>query len=108
MVTDPIVVIGLLLGGILPFFIGALTMTAVGRAAGQMVDEIRRQFREIPGLLEGKPGVKPDAARCVGYFTAGGAQGNDSPGLTAVIAPVVVGLASWRRGPGRHVWPAQR
>ena len=91
-VTDPVVVIGLLLGGILPFFIGALTMTAVGRAAGQMVDEIRRQFREIPGLLEGKEGVRPDAARCVDISTAAALKEMILPGLTAVIAPVVVGL----------------
>ena len=91
-VTDPLVVIGLLLGGILPFFIGALTMTAVGRAAGQMVDEIRRQFREIPGLLEGRAGVKPDAARCVDISTAAALKEMILPGLTAVIAPVVVGL----------------
>ncbi|MGE3551074.1 MAG: sodium-translocating pyrophosphatase, partial [Geobacter sp.] len=62
---NPMVVIGLLIGGALPFFIGALTMTSVGRAAGKMVDEIRRQFREIPGLLEGKPGVKPEPEKCV-------------------------------------------
>ena len=91
-VTDPTVVIGLLLGGILPFFIGALTMTAVGRAAGQMVEEIRRQFREIPGLLEGKPGAKPDSARCVDISTAASLKEMILPGLTAVIAPVVVGL----------------
>ncbi len=91
-VTDPVVVIGLLLGGILPFFIGALTMTAVGRAAGQMVDEIRRQFREIPGLLEGKEGAKPDAARCVDISTAAALKEMVLPGLTAVVAPVVVGL----------------
>ena len=92
-VTDPVVVIGLLLGGILPFFIGALTMTAVGRAAGQMVDEIRRQFREIPGLLEGKEGARPDAARCVDISTAAALKEMILPGLTAVVAPVVVGLA---------------
>ena len=91
-VTDPVVVIGLLLGGILPFFIGALTMTAVGRAAGQMVDEIRRQFREIPGLLEGKEGARPDAARCVDISTAAALKEMVLPGLTAVVAPVVVGL----------------
>ena len=91
-VTDPVVVIGLLLGGILPFFIGALTMTAVGRAAGQMVDEIRRQFREIPGLLEGKEGARPDAARCVDISTAAALKEMILPGLTAVVAPVVVGL----------------
>ncbi len=91
-VTDPTVMIGLLLGGTLPFFIGALTMTAVGRAASQMVDEIRRQFREIPGLLEGKEGVKPDTARCVDISTAAALKEMIVPGLTAVVAPVVVGL----------------
>jgi K(+)-stimulated pyrophosphate-energized sodium pump len=61
-------VIGLLLGGMLPFYIGALTMTAVGRAAQGMVEEVRRQFREIPGLMEGTR--KPDSARCVDISTA--------------------------------------
>ena len=91
--TDPKVVIGLFIGGALPFFIGALTMTAVGKAAEQMVEEIRRQFREIPGLLEGKPGVKPDAERCVSISTASALKQMILPGLTAVIAPVVVGFS---------------
>ncbi|MEW6297183.1 MAG: sodium-translocating pyrophosphatase, partial [Thermodesulfobacteriota bacterium] len=90
-VTNPGVVIGLFIGGILPFFIAALTMTAVGRAAGQMVEEIRRQFREIPGLLEGKPGARPDAARCVDISTAAALKEMIVPGVTAVAAPVVVG-----------------
>lgn len=89
--TDSYVVIGLLLGGILPFFIGALTMTAVGRAAGKMVDEIRRQFREIPGLLAGDPSARPDAARCVDIATAAALKEMILPGVTAVVAPVVVG-----------------
>jgi K(+)-stimulated pyrophosphate-energized sodium pump len=92
MLTDPVVVIGLMIGGILPFLIGAMTMTSVGRAAEQMVAEIRRQFREIPGLLEGKPGVKPDAARCVDISTRAALREMVAPGLTAVIAPVVVGF----------------
>ena len=91
--TDPKVVIGLFIGGALPFFIGALTMTAVGKAAEEMVEEIRRQFREIPGLLEGKPGVKPDAERCVSISTASALKQMILPGLTAVIAPVVVGFS---------------
>jgi K(+)-stimulated pyrophosphate-energized sodium pump len=91
-ITEPRVVVGLFLGGILPFFIGALTMTSVGRAAGQMVNEIRRQFREIPGLLEGKEGVKPDTARCVDISTSAALKEMVLPGLTAVISPVVVGL----------------
>jgi K(+)-stimulated pyrophosphate-energized sodium pump len=90
--TDPTVVIGLFLGGALPFFIGALTMTSVGRAAQQMVEEIRRQFREIPGLLEGKKGVKPDAARCVDISTKAALKEMVLPGLVAVIAPVVIGF----------------
>jgi K(+)-stimulated pyrophosphate-energized sodium pump len=89
--TNPYVVIGLFIGGILPFFIAALTMTAVGRAAGRMVDEIRRQFREIPGLLEGRADAHPDTARCVDIATAAALREMIVPGVTAVAAPVVVG-----------------
>ncbi|MBE0599657.1 MAG: sodium-translocating pyrophosphatase [Desulfuromonadales bacterium] len=89
---NPGTVIGLLLGGALPFFIGALTMTSVGRAAGKMVDEIRRQFREIPGLLEGKPGAKPDSAKCVDISARAALREMILPGVVAVLAPVVVGF----------------
>jgi K(+)-stimulated pyrophosphate-energized sodium pump len=91
-VTDPSVVIGLFIGGALPFFIAALTMTSVGRAASKMVDEIRRQFREIPGLLEGRTGAKPDAARCVDISTSAALREMILPGITAVVAPVLVGF----------------
>jgi K(+)-stimulated pyrophosphate-energized sodium pump len=91
-VTDPTVVIGLFVGGLLPFFIGALTMTSVGRAAGEMVTEIRRQFREIPGLLEGRPDAKPDTARCVDISTKAALKEMVLPGVIAVVAPVVVGF----------------
>jgi len=91
-VTEPIVVIGLFVGGTLPFLIAAFTMTAVGRAAGKMVDEIRRQFREIPGLLEGKPGAMPDAARCIDISTTAALREMILPGVTAVVAPVAVGF----------------
>jgi K(+)-stimulated pyrophosphate-energized sodium pump len=91
-VTDPTVVVGLFLGGVLPFFVGALTMTSVGKAAGEMVEEIRRQFREIPGLLEGKEGVRPDAARCVDISTTAALKEMVLPGMTAVISPVAVGF----------------
>lgn len=91
-ITDPEVVIGLFIGGMIPFLIAALTMTAVGKAAGSMVEEIRRQFREIPGLLEGREGVKPDAARCVDISTRAALKEMILPGLLAVIAPVVVGF----------------
>ncbi|MFQ5877003.1 MAG: sodium-translocating pyrophosphatase [Acidobacteriota bacterium] len=96
-INEPMVVIGLFIGGVLPFFIAALTMTAVGRAAGKMVDEIRRQFREIPGLLSGAPGARPDAARCVDISTRAALREMVVPGLTAVLAPVIVGF--WL-GPG--------
>jgi K(+)-stimulated pyrophosphate-energized sodium pump len=90
--TEPKVVIGLLIGGVVPFFVAALTMTAVGRAAGGMVDEVRRQFREIPGLMEGTG--KPDSARCVDISTKAALREMIAPGLVAVIVPVVVGVVS--------------
>ncbi|OGP32581.1 MAG: sodium-translocating pyrophosphatase [Deltaproteobacteria bacterium GWC2_42_11] len=92
LITDPYVVIGLLVGGILPFFIGALTMTSVGKAAFKMVQEIRRQFREIPGLLEGREGVKPDVAKCIDISTKAALTEMILPGVTAVAAPVLVGF----------------
>ncbi len=89
---NPAVVIGLLIGGALPFFIGALTMTSVGRAAGKMVEEIRRQFREIPGLLEGKPDAKPEPEKCVDISAAAALREMVLPGVVAVVAPVAVGF----------------
>jgi len=90
-INDARVVIGLLIGGTLPFIIAAQTMTSVGRAASLMVEEIRRQFREIKGLLAGEPGVKPDAARCVDIATTAALKEMVAPGVIAVSAPVVVG-----------------
>jgi K(+)-stimulated pyrophosphate-energized sodium pump len=89
--VDPMVVIGLFIGGVMPFFVGAQTMTAVGRAAQGMVEEVRRQFREIPGLLEGKPGVKPDSARCVDISTTAALKEMILPGVASVLLPVLVG-----------------
>jgi K(+)-stimulated pyrophosphate-energized sodium pump len=86
---DPMVVIGLLLGGAMPMFVGATTMTAVGRAAQGMVEEVRRQFREIPGLLEGTG--KPDSARCVDISTKAALREMMLPGIVSVAAPVIVG-----------------
>ena len=91
-ITDPAVVIGLLIGGILPFFIGALTMTSVGKAAFKMVNEIRRQFKEIPGLLAGEKGVKPDVKRCIDISTRAALTEMIAPGVLAVAAPIVVGF----------------
>ena len=90
-INDARVVIGLLIGGTLPFIIAAQTMTSVGRAASLMVEEIRRQFREIKGLLAGEPGIKPDAARCVDIATAAALKEMIVPGVIAVSAPVTVG-----------------
>ncbi len=86
---DPMVVIGLFIGGVMPFFIGAQTMTAVGRAAQGMVEEVRRQFREIPGLLQGTG--EPDSARCVDISTRAALREMIIPGVVSVLVPVVVG-----------------
>ncbi len=88
---QPMTVIGLLVGGILPFILGSLTMASVGKAAFAMVEEVRRQFREIPGLMEGK--AKPDTARCVSISTNAALKEMVMPGLLAVLSPVVVGFS---------------
>jgi K(+)-stimulated pyrophosphate-energized sodium pump len=88
--TNHLTVVGLLLGAMMPFVIAALTMKAVGRAADKMVIEIRRQFKEIVGLLEGK--AKPDIRTCVDIVTRGALREMILPGLIAVIAPLVIGL----------------
>ncbi len=87
--VNPMVVIGILIGGTLPFVIAALTMTAVGRAASGMVSEVRRQFKEIPGLMEGQ--ARPDSARCVDISTRAALREMILPGLLAIVAPVIVG-----------------
>lgn len=95
---SPSTVIGALVGGIVPFFVAALTMTAVGRAAMEMVTEIRRQFREIPGLLEGK--AKPDPETCVSIATASALREMVIPGLVGVLTPVAVGFIIGPEGLG--------
>ena len=91
--TEPDVVIGLLIGGSLPFVVAAMTMTSVGKAANDMVVEIRRQFAEIDGLLEGREGVKPDSQRCVEISTEAALREMILPGVVAVSAPIVVGMS---------------
>ncbi len=91
-ITEPNVVIGLFLGGIMPFLVAAMTMTSVGRAAGEMVEEIRRQFREIPGLLEGKEGVVPDSGRCIDISTKAALKEMIPPGILTIAVPVAVGF----------------
>ena len=90
-IIDPQVLIGMILGGMLPFLFAALTMQAVGTAANAMIVEVRRQFREIPGLREGKEGVKPDAARAVDISTQGALKAMILPGMIAVVSPIAVG-----------------
>jgi K(+)-stimulated pyrophosphate-energized sodium pump len=83
------VVIGLFIGGIIPFMCGALTMSSVGKAAYAMVEEVRRQFREIPGIMEGTG--KPEYEKCVDISTAASLREMVVPSLMAVIAPIAVG-----------------
>ncbi len=88
--TDVGTVVGLLLGALMPFIIASLTMQAVGRIGNRMVIEIRRQFREIKGLMEGK--TKPDSDRCIDIVTRGALTEMVLPGILAVIAPLLVGF----------------
>ncbi len=88
------VFVGLFLGAMLPFLFAALTIDAVGRAAQEMIEEVRRQFREIPGLREGKPGVIPDSARCVAISTKASLREMIVPGALAVVVPLVIGFIS--------------
>jgi len=89
-ILDPKVVVGLFIGGMLPFIFSALTMESVGRAAYQMIEEVRRQFKTIPGIMEGTE--KPDYARCVDISTGAALKEMMIPGLMAVLVPIVVGL----------------
>ena len=86
------VFIGLFLGAMVPFLFAALTIDAVGRAANKMIEEVRRQFREIPGLREGTPGVEPDSAACVAISTRGSLREMLAPGALAVVVPLVIGF----------------
>ncbi|MFT4824148.1 MAG: K(+)-stimulated pyrophosphate-energized sodium pump [Halioglobus sp.] len=88
--TSPIVLVGMFIGGSIPFLIASITMTAVGEAAFDMIHEIRRQFREIPGLLEGT--AEPDTERCIDIATTAALRRMILPGVIAVSAPVVVGF----------------
>ena len=89
-VTTPIVVGGLFIGAMIPYLAASITMTSVGKAAFKMVEEVRRQFREIEGLMEGK--AKPDTRRCVEISTTAALREMILPGLLAVLAPVAVGF----------------
>ena len=87
---DPKVIIGLLIGGMLPFLFSALTMDSVSKAANEMIEEVRRQFRTIPGILEGK--AKPDYTSCVAISTQAALKEMLVPGIMAVVAPLIIGV----------------
>ena len=89
-INDPLVLCGMFLGGIFPFLVSSMTMTAVGDAAFDMIKEVRRQFKEIPGLMEGT--AKPDTARCVDIATKAALRKMIAPGALAVLSPVVIGF----------------
>jgi K(+)-stimulated pyrophosphate-energized sodium pump len=84
--------VGLFLGAAFPFLFAALTMNAVGRAAFTMIEEVRRQFREIPGLREGREDAKPEYAKCVDIATAGALKEMVLPGVLAIVLPLVIGF----------------
>ncbi|HCP44487.1 MAG TPA: sodium-translocating pyrophosphatase, partial [Deltaproteobacteria bacterium] len=89
-VSEPLVMAGLFVGGMMPFLFSSMAMNAVGEAAMEMIQEVRRQFREIEGLLEGK--AKPDTARCVDISTSAAIKRMVLPGGMAIVTPVLVGF----------------
>jgi K(+)-stimulated pyrophosphate-energized sodium pump len=88
--SDPRVIIGLFIGALLPFFFSSFLIQAVGRAAIKMVNEVRRQFKEIPGIMEGT--AKPDYAKCVDISTTAALQELAKPAILAVASPLLVGF----------------
>ncbi len=92
-ISDPHILAGLLIGAMMPFFFSSLLFGAVGRCADTMIQEVRRQFAEIPGLREGQEGVHPDSTTCVTIATAGAIKGMLLPGGLAIVLPLIIGLS---------------
>ncbi|MEN3190617.1 MAG: sodium-translocating pyrophosphatase [Atribacterota bacterium] len=89
-ITNPLVVAGMFIGGVLPYLFSALAINAVGKTASLMIEEVRRQFKEIPGLKEGT--AKPDPAKCVDISTKGALKEMLLPGLLAIVSPILIGI----------------
>jgi K(+)-stimulated pyrophosphate-energized sodium pump len=92
-ISNPYILSGILIGGMIPFFFSSMLFRAVSKCAFAMIGEVRRQFKEIPGLKEAKEGVYPDSAKCVDIAARGAIQGMMVPGITAIAVPIVVGFA---------------
>ncbi len=97
-ISDPQILAGILIGAMLPFFFSSMLFRAVGKCADTMILEVRRQFRDIPGLKEGKEGVMPDSTTCVSIATQGAINGMLLPGGMAILTPVVVGFVLGAQG----------
>ncbi len=96
--SSPYILAGMLIGGMMPFLFSSMLFRAVSKCADTMIQEVRRQFREIPGLKEGKAGVHPDSSTCVDIATKGAINGMMLPGIMAIVFPVIIGVCMGAAG----------